>query len=97
MGVSNSAMAQIDVTGTILNLIQVIDWQLRLSQNWTSLIQYSEFSTVLTNLLTDLVTNSVITSTQGNAIIASGKKMISRAEELGLGLVRIGYITEARA
>jgi len=44
-----------------------------------------------------LVTASVITQSQGEALKEYGKKMISRSEQLGQGITKVGYVQQARA
>lgn len=57
----------------------------------------SNVKTALDSTLTALIADSLINANDKTAILAMGTKLISRAEELGLGNIRIGYIIEARA
>lgn len=55
-----------------------------------------EVETALTGILDALVTDSLITATDKTNILAMGSKMISRAEEIGVGNVKLGWIEQAR-
>ena len=51
---------------------------------------------VVTSMLSAIVTASVITQPEMDAILAKGDKLISRAEELGITNYHLGYIAKAR-
>lgn len=52
--------------------------------------------TMLTNMLDALIADSLIDANDKTYIIGLGDKLISRAEQLGLGSVKIGEVIDAR-